>query len=170
MENYFKGCIKTDHLRKRFRDLAMAHHPDKGGDTRTMQIIIEQYHQLLKSRQGEKLFNNKTKEEYAYTYDFTKEQELVDKLNEVLALKLQNVDIELIGSWLWVSGTSKEQAKLFNKDGLGMKFTKNHGGKWYWHRNVNRGFRRSSSGLSFDQIKQAHGAAEVEQRDTRIQL
>lgn len=36
----FANITTLDELKREFRRLAMLHHPDRGGDTRTMQIII----------------------------------------------------------------------------------------------------------------------------------
>jgi hypothetical protein len=148
--NFFKGCINLDMVRKRFRDLAMEHHPDRGGDTATMQQVNAAYHEKLESFNGVELENRKTKEKYNYKYSFRYEQEIADKLDEIIRLKLDNIEIELVGTWIWVTGTTKEQAKLFNRSGAKMKWTKSHGGKWYWHPNVNRTALRKSTlnGLS----------------------
>ena len=52
---FFEDIKTLDELRKEYRRLAMLHHPDKGGDTRLMQIINEQYEKLSK-----KLINGNT--------------------------------------------------------------------------------------------------------------
>lgn len=46
MINFFSGCQTEEQARSRYRDLAKQHHPDKGGDTSTMQEINRQYKEL----------------------------------------------------------------------------------------------------------------------------
>jgi len=161
MENYFKGCIKLEQVRPRYKELALQFHPDRrpNGDTRIMQLINDQYHDLLKSFQGTTLYNAKTKEEYSYKYNYTHEEQLRAKIDAVIALKLDNIVLEVIGSWLWVRNTSKDQKDLFNRNGVGFKFSASHAA-WYWHKAVNWGKRRPT-GLNLDQIRNIYGSEEV---------
>ena len=154
---FFKA-INPDMVKKQFRDLAMEYHPDVAGSesTRIMQDIIAEYHAILKSFSGGK-FHSANNKEYEYNYSESYEQRLVDKLNDILGLKLANIVIEVVGSWIWVGGTSKDQASLFNRNGVGMKWSKKQG-RWYWSPTK---YKRRSSGLSYEQIKSAYGATEV---------
>jgi curved DNA-binding protein CbpA len=161
MMNFFKSCIKLEDIRPLFKELALKFHPDRGGDTRTMQILNDEYHQALKSFEGAKLFNHKTKEEYTYKYDYKSEEALASKINEVIGLKLDNIELEVIGSWLWIHKTSKEQAKLFNKDGLGCNFSGVHTA-WFWHKGIRSAFRGKRSGLNLDQIRGVFGSETIE--------
>lgn len=36
---YFNNCRTLDELKKEYRRLTMLHHPDRGGDTATMQPV-----------------------------------------------------------------------------------------------------------------------------------
>lgn len=44
---YFKNVKTLDELKKEFRRLVLLHHPDRGGDTRTMQEINAEYEMLF---------------------------------------------------------------------------------------------------------------------------
>ena len=56
---YFNNITSLDELKKEFRHLAMLHHPDRGGDTETMQAINAEYEMLFPAL---KLAYNKTAE------------------------------------------------------------------------------------------------------------
>ena len=103
--NYFQFLDTVEAVKTRYRELAMQHHPDKGGELATMQEINNQYHAALKALDGQ------TQEERTYTYKADIEQELMDKLQELL--KLRSLEIALIGYWIWVTGDTKP-----NKDAL----------------------------------------------------
>ena len=45
---YFDKIETLGELKKKFRGLALEHHPDHGGDTRIMQEIISEYQRLVK--------------------------------------------------------------------------------------------------------------------------
>lgn len=159
--NYFKDVIKLEQLRPKYKELALQFHPDRPeGDTRIMQVINDQYHKLLKQFEGTKLFNKKTNEEYSFKYDYTKEQALMDKIGEVISLKLQNITLEVIGDWLWIHGVSKEQSKLFGREGIGAKFSGKHIA-WYWCKTINI-FKKRPSGLKLDEIRNYYGSDNVE--------
>lgn len=40
---YFKDCKTLNELKKVYKDLAMKHHPDRGGSTEIMQAINAEY-------------------------------------------------------------------------------------------------------------------------------
>ncbi len=103
--NFFEGLKTVEEIKTRYRDLAKQHHPDLGGDAHTMQNLNAQYQDALKRCNGQQSEGR----EYKYKADI--EKELMDKLLELL--KLRNLDIALIGYWIWVSGDTKA-----NKDAL----------------------------------------------------
>lgn len=46
--NYFKNVNSLSELKSQFRKLVLTNHPDKGGDTETMQVINDQFEKLFK--------------------------------------------------------------------------------------------------------------------------
>lgn len=163
---WFNGCINPDMVKKMFRDLAMKHHPDHGGNTRVMQEILEAYESILKSFSGSK-FHNQNNTEYQYNFS-KKDMIFADKIQEILNLKLANIIIEVVGSWLWVSGTSKEQKDLFNRNGIGLQWSKKQK-KWFYNGLLFKG-KRKASGLSYDEIKSKYGSQTVYNEDAYAQV
>jgi len=127
--NYFKGCITPEQIKETYRELAFTFHPDKGGDLEIMKMINAQYHDLLKGRNGLKSFTTDN-QEYTYKYDESIEQAVIDKINEFISRALPNIDLLLIGNWLWITGSTKEV-----KDHLKAMGFKWHRDKacWFWH-------------------------------------
>lgn len=88
---------------------------------------------------------------FTYSYDFDIEKQIMDKLSDLLKLKLEGIDIMLVGRWLWLGGNTKE-----NKDVI-----KEHGFKWHnkrllWYFNP-LPFTRSFSKKSFEDIANKYG-------------
>ncbi len=52
--NYFSDCNSPDEIRTKYRNLVKKHHPDLGGDTKTMQEINTAYEIALKRMDGRK--------------------------------------------------------------------------------------------------------------------
>jgi len=49
MVDYFIGCKTEQEAKTKFRQLAMQHHPDKGGEVSIMQEVIIQYKKKMKN-------------------------------------------------------------------------------------------------------------------------
>ena len=108
--DYFQHLDTVEAVKTHYRELAMQHHPDKGGELATMQEINSQYHTALKKLDGQ------AQDERTYTYKAEVEQELMDKLQELL--KLRSLDIALIGYWIWVTGDTKPNREALKAAGL----------------------------------------------------
>lgn len=134
-----------DALKKQYFKLAKIYHPDAGGTTAQFQQLGAEYERLLKSLlQGSDL--NKEQQENELIID----QAIKQVIDEIIIL--QNINIELIGKWLWVSGNTYPVHKELKKAGL--VFIKKEG-KPYW---VYKGIESSSrGGTSIEQIRQKYG-------------
>jgi len=121
---WFKGVKTLDELRKTNRQLALKNHPDKGGNTTDMQEINAEYDYLSKNL----INSNKDYSEARKTYEYQASEDLKVKINEILFLP--DVIVEIIGSWIWVTGKTyavKDQLKT-----AGFTFSHNKVA-WYWH-------------------------------------
>jgi hypothetical protein len=102
MRNFFQSCKTLDDVKALYRTLAKEHHPDKGGDVGTMQAINSQY--TLKCESIIKGSNLFTPEEA--------DTELLntEKYKEALQaiVYLDGLNIELVGTWIWVTGETRK--------------------------------------------------------------
>jgi hypothetical protein len=156
---WFKDIRTLDELRTMYRKLALLHHPDKGGSTSDMQEINNEYDILSR-----RLINgNVTFSEGRKKWEHFMSEEIKAKLNEIIFL--EEVQIEIIGSWIWITGNTKavkEELKL-----RGFKFSPNKTA-WYWQ----SGNYRKMNGKQFtmDEIRAMWGSEEVETRKMQTQL
>jgi hypothetical protein len=130
----------------------MQHHPDHGGDLSTMQEINRQYQDALKSCDGQQ------NDGHAYRYMPDIEQELMDKLHELL--KLRGLDIAIIGYWLWVSGDTKR-----NKDALKASGLHWHSKRECWYYKPQGWKRTRQSNASLDALASKYGYRGFETAD-----
>ncbi|MEO0374336.1 MAG: hypothetical protein AAF329_06815 [Cyanobacteria bacterium P01_A01_bin.17] len=107
---YFAHLHTVETIKSHYRKLAMEHHPDRGGNLAVTQEINRQYHEALQACDGQE------REGRSYRYRAEIEQELMDKLLELL--KLRSLDIALIGYWIWVSGDTKCNREALKEAGL----------------------------------------------------
>jgi len=140
--DYFANIHTLEELRSLYRKLAFLHHPDKNGDTATMQEINRQY-----SLKSNKLINsNNTFDDARKDSEMKISEEMKIKITALL--NFQNIDIEIIGSWLWVSG-STYPIRLVIKN-LGFTFSKPKCA-WYWH--LGEFSKKSGLILSMEEIR-----------------
>lgn len=151
--NYFQDCQTIEQIKTRYRELAQKFHPDHaGGDQETMKEINLQY----ESYKGMtfKSTNHETGKEYSSTFDpFDGYREIINSI-----INIPNITIELIGTWIWITGETKP-IKEYLKE-LGFKFS----GKklaWYYHSGKYR--KKSKKNLSIDEIRNMYGSSKVNQ-------
>ena len=153
MSNWFEGLFTVPEIKSEFRRLAKQWHPDTGhGDTKIMADINAAYHAALKMADG---FTEKGTDgrDHTYKYDREREQEIMDKIGELLALRLTGIEIDLIGVWIWVTGETKPVKDALN--GAGLKW---HGKRsaWYWQ---NQGYKaRYARGASLGDLAAKYGS------------
>lgn len=118
---FFQNCATVAEVKALYRKLAIENHPDHGGSTQLMIEINLEYELALESMDGQTSKGSDGKE-HVYKYDQEKENAIMDKINEILSEKMQGVNIDLIGVWIWLSGETKKYKENLKK--LGCK----------WHR------------------------------------
>ena len=132
-----------------YRKLASANHPDKGGNTETMQLINTAFAELCKYFETNQTLDINQEQETAPTFDFS----FLDTLKT-----LHGVIIEVCGYWVWLSGNTYPYKETIS--GLGFKFS---GAKkmWYWSPTINvSNYRRGSK--SMKQIRKDYGSKIIE--------
>lgn len=114
---YFSNCATLDDLKAEYRKLAMKWHPDrKGGDLKTMQAINAAYDKAFArlSRQGG-------------TADAEQPEAWRDAVAAII--NLDGIEIELVGSWVWVSGETKRHKDALKAAGYRWSGKRR---MWYW--------------------------------------
>ena len=121
---WFKGVKDLNELRRVYRTLALKYHPDKGGDTASMQEINNEYDKLSKVL----IETNTDFSEERKVYESQVSEDLKEKVAQVIILP--GVTVEIIGSWIWITGDTKPVKEELKKSGF--KFSRKKTA-WYWH-------------------------------------
>ena len=144
---YFTTCTTLDELKKEYRRLAMANHPDRGGDEATMKAINAEYasrFEVLKSQ------HNTTADAYHKTTEAPEEfREILEKL-----LKLDGLEIELCGCWLWIGGNTREHKEELKAAGCRWSNNKK---MWYWH-HIEEGSKWHRGKRTMSEIRTKYGS------------
>lgn len=114
------GQYNLDDIKKIYRQLASKNHPDKGGDTETMQLINTAFEELCKYFAEHDTLDINQDESEAQHINF----EFIRTLKAMLG-----IIIEICGYWVWLSGNTYVYREAISE--LGFKYS---GAKkmWYW--------------------------------------
>ena len=152
MNHFFTNTHTVNEIKSEYRRLCFIHHPDIGGETATMQKVNAEYHEALSRSHGQTSKGTDGKE-HTYYYNQDIEQAIMDKINELISLDLPNIEIMLVGTWIWVSGDTrpvKDQLKAIK-----MKWHSKRK-RWFFHTKSYR--RQYNANASFDDLCQVYGA------------
>lgn len=152
---YFTNIKTLEELRKEYKRLVKANHPDNGGSEEEIKIINTEYEKALKN------LENADTTENAWKYDFTKDELFREALNKVI--NLENVKIEIIGCWIWITGNTYNVKDILKA--AGFKWCNNKKA-WSWHAGE-RYFKKSKRKLSMDDLRGLYGYEEVETNKKR---
>jgi hypothetical protein len=156
MKKWFMNCKTKQEAKKLFRQLVLKNHPDVGGDEKTMIAIIAEYEVIYRSLPSESNPQaNETHTQYDSDKDFKMTQAMVDILNKIN--HLPDINIELIGVWLWVGGNTKPVKDVLKKAGFTWHSKKE---LWYWKEAENK--FKGKSNVDMSVIRAVYGCEEVE--------
>lgn len=122
---FFKDCKTLEDVKETYRKLCKQHHPDNGGDAEVFKKVTSQY---TKAFERLKTFR-RGKEGAIYTKETDeKPEEFMNAINSII--HLQDINIEVCGTWVWVSGNTKECHSVLKNAGYMFAGKKK---MWFWH-------------------------------------
>jgi hypothetical protein len=152
---YFQGCSTVAEIKALYKQLAIKNHPDRGGDTATMQEINNQYEAALKSCNGQTVTGSDGKE-HTYKWDEETERKLMVVIDKLLTLQMENVDIALIGVWIWITGDTKPYKEQLKEMGCRWHAQR---GCWYFKPYEAKHW---GSNASLEDLAKTYGSTDVE--------
>ena len=149
---WFTPTPKTlEELKTMYRTLAVKHHPDCGGSTADMQSINAEYDLLFA-----KLKDIHTSADGStYTAKTTETSEQFKNIINRLIV-LEGINIEIIGSWVWVTGNTYRHKELIKSLMFRWSSSKK---AWYFHGNDYH--KTSKKTFTLDEIRDLYGSQTV---------
>ncbi len=153
----FNSCKSIEEAKKVYRELSKKNHPDAGGSEEMMKQINIEYERFLISFIADRV------NEFVKDKDFDiNSAPFSDILKKVVHF---DVDIEIIGFWIYVRECWSVEAKQTLKD-LGFWYSSKHkafvfsGGKK----------KKIRTRMSIDQVRDLHGSTTVREREEKLQI
>ena len=152
MYKYFNPTPETlEELKKQYRELAQKHHPDSGGDIEIMKVINCEYDLLFPKLKD----IHQTKDGTTYTAKQSNTEtanQFKDLISELM--KMDDIIIEVIGCFVWVTGNTKPYKEKLKE----LKF-KWHSKKFAWYSKPEDYKRRSRKDYDLDEIRSMYGTS-----------
>ena len=160
---YFNHISSLSELRTLYRRLAIANHPDKGGNMATMQAINAEYDKVFKAMQA-----GDTQEAKSSRYANEMPEEY-RRIIEIL-IALDGIELELCGNWIWISGNTKQHKDELKASGCYWAAKKL---MWYWRPAEYKCFGKHTKDMAT--IRNQYGSVKIdasgkEQQYTRSAL
>lgn len=151
MRKYFTNCKTAEDLKQEYKRLAKMLHPDcnRGKDTtaefQKMQAEFDEVWIYLKNIHVNKDGESYTKETDEKAADF---REMINAL-----LKIKGINVEMCGSWLWITGDTKNAKEKLKA--LNCRWSRNKGA-WYYHFGAYH--KTSKKSMSLEAIRFMYGS------------
>ena len=151
---YFKNIKTLEELRKEYKRLVKENHPDNGGSVEAIKTINVEYEQLFKVLKNSDTTENKKK------YNMEEDEMLRNVINSIINL---NIDIEICGSWIWVSDKTYFYKAELKQNGFRWASKKK---MWYWHNPEEA--TRSYGKTTIADIRTKYGSQVIKESVSRV--
>lgn len=153
MFKYFNNCFTAEDVKTTFKDLAKKLHPDNGGNAEAFKNMMAEYTEAWKRYKN----IHKTAEGETYEKDTATDEEGKVYSDLIMAcMNFEEVTVEIIGSWIWLSGNTKIYSAEI-KD-LGFFWSKSKKA-WYYNGSEKKSRRRGR--YNMDQLRNMWDTEEV---------
>ena len=141
----FKDVEGINEAKKIYKTLAKKLHPDVGGDEESFKLLNAVYNDLVEH----KIY-------------FSNDIKLDIELEKIISLILhfENINIELIGSWVWVSGDTREMKEKLKEIGFKWASKKK---MWYYGEMK----AKNPNPKSLDEIKAKYGSETLKSNEKK---
>lgn len=150
---YFASCQNIEAAKKLYHKLAIANHPDLGGNIEIMKEINNEFDFIAEKLKN--IHESINGENYTTEDENTEiPSEFRDMINNLI--HLEGVIIELVGRWIWLTGNTyanKDEIKKLNFKYASKKQA------WYWHKEEDACVNRKK--MSLEQIKEKYGCQNI---------
>ena len=154
---YFKDCTTAEELKKAYHKAAARLHPDAGGNAEEFKAMQKEYEKAFdrlknvhKTAAGE-TYEKETEETAAAFMD------IIEKI-----IHFDGVKVEIIGSWVWLSGNTMMYKDEIKAAGFWWSKSKR---AWYFNGETEHHRRRGH--YSMNKLREKWGTVEVEKEEQR---
>ena len=160
---YFKNVNSVESLKRQYRALAKKYHPDINKDIDTtdiMKAINSEYEKLF--ARFKDVHETESGETYTANESTTEKSE--DFINIINSIINFNIDIEIIGSWVWCFNSYEYREQL---KALGFKYAAKKKA-WCWHSGEYK--KRHKRNIELDEIRNKYGSETIKEHKDKEKI
>ena len=146
-----EGSVTSEIVRAAYLAACKRYHPDLNPAGSEMMKLVNEARDSLKEA---KYPLEQSNESDPYDYG----AEICEALNKII--HLLNIKIEICGSWVWVSGNTKEHWLLFKE--AGFRFSGPKKMVYFRPEDQNRKYRKGS--MTMEEIREKYGAQNIKHK------
>lgn len=149
---YFFNVQTAEELKKLYKEYVKKLHPDNGGNEEEFKNMKAEFESLFNVVKN--THYNKDGDVYEATGDYATTEtaaEFMDIIEKLIFI--EDIDLELCGSWLWISGNTKEYKDLLKE--LGCRYSANKK-MWYYQKSGKRKWHKKA--WTIDEIRTTYGS------------
>lgn len=154
---YFKDCKTIEDVKRVYRELAKKLHPDCGGNAEAFKAMSAEYTEAF--NRCKNIHTNFDGETYEKETTETPEQ-FAEIINRVI--HFDGVHVEIIGSWIWLTGNTMLYKDEIKAAGFWWSKTKK---AWYYNGDDKKSRHRGR--YNMNELRQKWGSQDVEAEERR---
>ena len=154
---YFTNCKTAEELKKAYYKAAAKLHPDNGGDAEQFKAMQAEYEKMFERLKN--IHTTASGETYKKETEETPEQ-FAEIINKVIFM--DGVTIEIIGSWIWLSGNTTAYKDQIRAAGFWWSRSKK---AWYYNGSSKKTRRRGR--YSMNKLREKWGSTEVKNENRK---
>lgn len=152
---WFLGISTIEELKKKYRTLILKFHPDcYNGTDHNMKEINNEYEIVFKMITEREKFQGKANNNGGSVNDGFRE--VILKI-----INLEGIEIEICGSWIWVSGNTKPHKDIFKVNGFMWRSKKC---MWSWNPPEAKTYNKKA--MSMEHIREKYGSEKIGQNNS----
>jgi len=154
---YFETCHTCEDVKARYKELAKKLHPDCGGDAESFKAMSAEYERAFEAFKN--IHVNAEGEQYEKQNTESADifKNIIDKI-----IHFEGVKIEIIGSWIWLSGSTMLYKDEIKTAGFWWSKSKR---AWYYNGSDKKTTRRGR--YSMNGLRAKWGYTEVETEEQK---
>lgn len=153
---HFKDCKTIQEVKAKYRELAKTYHPDKNGSTESMQDLNAEYAFVIA-----KLAKGENVSEQEVNNIIIESEEYKNAIAAII--HHENITIELVGSWIWVSGETRAIKDVLKTAGFLWAKKKENLSLWFFRSNEFSCKNKYAKHNDFNEIKNKYGSQTISQ-------
>lgn len=160
---YFTNCKSIEDVKSEYRKLAKELHPDCGGNAEDFKTMMNDYKRAFERWKDIHATADGGTYGKAKTDSEAEKEETPEQFAELInqLIRMQGVNIDLVGSWIWLSGNTYEYKETIKE--LHFFYSRS---KQSWYYNGETEYHKRRGHYSMNQIKAKYGCRRFAGKET----